>query len=154
MLYAKGLYNAAIDDYSTAIEINSDYMLAYLNRGVALAEKGDTERALADYDRAITLNPKNATAYFNRGIVRALLDEMDGAIEDYTQALTLRPDMLEARLNRGYARAARGMTKPQNIEMLTEALEDLRTYRDQGKPSDEEYQELSGLISDLERKIR
>ena len=42
--------------------------VAYNNRGIAYAAKGDLDRAIADFNEAIRLDPKDATAYTNRGL--------------------------------------------------------------------------------------
>src|SRR6516162_8875976 len=45
--------------------------LAYNNRGIAHADKGDLDRAITDYSAAIRLDPGLAIAYNNRGLVHA-----------------------------------------------------------------------------------
>ena len=42
--------------------------MAYCNRGVAYANKGDYDKAIADCNEAIRLDPKDAVAYCNRGL--------------------------------------------------------------------------------------
>ena len=50
-----------------AIELDSQYAIAYYNRGIAYYSLGQYELAIADYDEAIRLDPQYAEAYCNRG---------------------------------------------------------------------------------------
>lgn len=57
MVYChQGKYDLALADFSRAIELNSDYAMAYANRGVVYHEMGDYQSALPDFDKAIELN--------------------------------------------------------------------------------------------------
>ena len=58
-------YIEAIEDYSKAIEVNSQYTYAYNNRGVTKEILKDYMGAIADYNKAIELDPKCTTAYNN-----------------------------------------------------------------------------------------
>src|SRR5205807_10572100 len=48
---------SAIVDFSHAIELDSDFVNAYMNRGLALLLKGNDEEAKKDFARVITLKP-------------------------------------------------------------------------------------------------
>ena len=65
-----GRYAEAIAAFDDALALRPDLSNAYLNRGVAREELGNTAAALADYDRALQLNPDNADALFNRARLR------------------------------------------------------------------------------------
>ena len=62
--------DAAITDYTKAIELSADFALAYYNRGLARREKNDAEGEIADYTKAIELDPQYTAAYYNRGLAR------------------------------------------------------------------------------------
>ncbi len=62
----------------------------FLQRGNALAVRGDFDAAIADYDRALLLEPGQASVYKNRGLARAGKGNYKGAIADYKQAIRLR----------------------------------------------------------------
>ena len=59
----------AIEVYSHAIQLDTHYVDAYINCGVAYSIKGELDQAITDYNKAIELNPDYATAYNNRGVV-------------------------------------------------------------------------------------
>ena len=51
-------YDQAISAFDHAIDINSNWLLAYFGRGASFDDKGDAERAVADYRRCIELSAK------------------------------------------------------------------------------------------------
>src|SRR5262245_16002707 len=67
-LLNQGSYEAAITQYTHAIELNPYLTLAYTYRGLAYDKQGDYENALADFAYAIQLSPEDTVAYFNRGV--------------------------------------------------------------------------------------
>jgi tetratricopeptide (TPR) repeat protein len=101
-VYNAGNYEAAIADYTTAIELDPSYAYAYNNRGSAYYRLGDYEEALADYNRAIQLEP-SAVRYTSRGLAYYSLGEYDSAIADYTTAIGLDPNYAIAYHHRGLA---------------------------------------------------
>ena len=50
-------YRTAIEDYTEAINLKSDYALAYYNRGLAKQALGLQKAAQADFEKAMKLNP-------------------------------------------------------------------------------------------------
>ncbi len=77
--------------YTKAIEANSEFLDAYINRGLVNNELGNYEASLKDYDKAIELDRKCALAYNNRGYTKFLQKNYDGALEDYNKAILLNP---------------------------------------------------------------
>ncbi|MBZ0308389.1 MAG: tetratricopeptide repeat protein, partial [Anaerolineae bacterium] len=106
--HESGDVEGAIEDYTEAIRLKSDYADAYINRGVAHRDKGDVEGAIADYDTAIRLRPGDAEVYYNRGVAHRDKGDVEGAIADYDTAIRLKPDDADAYNNRGLARAGKG----------------------------------------------
>lgn len=124
-------YEAAIKDFSRAIELTPDWSLPYLMRSVARynarvtrnkaeADNADpvtqisaevaaaTSRAemsdiLADIDRVIELSPRMPFAYFNKADMLLEAGDLTSAIAAFTRAIELKPDFGEAYYNRGYA---------------------------------------------------
>jgi tetratricopeptide (TPR) repeat protein/transcriptional regulator with XRE-family HTH domain len=103
--------NAAIADYSRAIEIAPAYSKPFFNRGSVYYtrnQNGDTERAIADLSEALRLQPDQASVYFTRGLA-LMRQDGDGAWDaDLRQALALNPDdsASHVALCWGYALAA------------------------------------------------
>ena len=115
-------YEAAIDDLSTFLQIDSTSVPALWQRAVCqtrisqfqasegFAPAGDrrgtstdlkTMGALADLHHALTLCPQNAYLLYNRATVYALRHDYVQAIDDYTAALDVEPQLAEAYFNRG-----------------------------------------------------
>jgi lipoprotein NlpI len=96
-----GNFDAAIADYTQALEINPKNTDAYANRALARLEKGDTTGALADDTRALELNPKNPGIYADRAIARQIYGDFSDALADYDKVIELNPDdSASARLHR------------------------------------------------------
>ncbi len=74
---------------------------AYMNRGIAHAQRNEITTALADLTAAIDADAANNFAYYNRGNVYFDLGKAQQAIADYTKAIEIAPDMSPALLNRG-----------------------------------------------------
>jgi tetratricopeptide (TPR) repeat protein len=56
----KGQYDRAIENFSKAVEIDSNNASVYSNRGDAYYYKGQYDHAISDCSRAIEINPKYA----------------------------------------------------------------------------------------------
>ena len=100
--YYQEKYKEAILKYNEAIKINSDFSLAYNNRGLAYAElaaetydglklkSGELKyfkQAIDDFDKAIYINPNFALAYAYRGGVYCYLEDYEQALKDITKAI-------------------------------------------------------------------
>jgi len=83
--YSKGNYKAAIEQYSTAIKLDSEFVNAYVARGGALGALEEYPAAIEDYTAAINLDPELAGAYGGRGLARFRNGDEAG-IEDLWQA--------------------------------------------------------------------
>ena len=62
--------DAAIADFSKAIDLNPRMSKAFMDRGLAYASQHELRLASEDFSQAIQLNPKDAQAYMNRALVR------------------------------------------------------------------------------------
>ena len=101
-------YTAAIDAYSSAIQLNPTLAEAYNDRGFAHYLRGDAELAIADFTRAIELRPNYPKAYNSRGVVFMSNGyESSRAIADFDRAIALKPDFRYAYINRANARLVR-----------------------------------------------
>jgi len=82
-------------------EIYPDDPTAWMNRGLAFADRLDYVRADEYYTRALTFNPNYALVYNLRGLIRARRDSVQAALVDFTRAVTIDPRYAEAWYNRG-----------------------------------------------------
>jgi tetratricopeptide (TPR) repeat protein len=93
----------AIDDYTTAIELNPRLVLAYNNRGNLRQHFGDVDGALSDFSTVLEINPHSPIAYNNRAIIYTQTGQFLAAIADYNKAIELQPDFVSVYNNQGNA---------------------------------------------------
>jgi tetratricopeptide (TPR) repeat protein/serine/threonine protein kinase len=103
-----GRYEAAVLDYSRALELSPNKATAWNNRAAAYKDLGKPEKALADYTRAVDLDPKHAIAWHGRGLVHSRLGQPEKALADFSRAIELNPKDAVARYNRGDLLLERG----------------------------------------------
>ncbi len=75
--------------------------VAYVNRAVAFASKGDRNRAIADLDEAVRLSPRSTLARVNRGILLSGRGDIDAAMADFDETIRIDPQSAIAYRNRG-----------------------------------------------------
>jgi tetratricopeptide (TPR) repeat protein len=94
-------YDAAIADYTRALEINPKNAEAYANRALAKLEKGDIAGVLADDARALEIDPNSPDVHAGRALARQIHGDFSDALADYDKAIELNPDnSAGARLHR------------------------------------------------------
>ncbi|BAY80653.1 TPR repeat-containing protein [Calothrix parasitica NIES-267] len=106
--FEKQLYDAAIENYSQALEIYSNDAGTHYKRGHVFYCLKDYSQAIANFTQAINLNPNFAKAYVKSGLTRYKLADYYGAIEDYTQAIRINSYDAVAFQNRGDVRSMIG----------------------------------------------
>ena len=89
---ALGRPDAAIEDYSSAISVQSDFLSAYVARGYAYMVGGELEQAIEDFSLVLRANPEVFLARFNRGVAYEKLGKRDLAAADFRKAAELEPD--------------------------------------------------------------
>lgn len=97
--YLLQYYEYAINDYNTAIEIDSTYHLAYNNRALLKFDIGDFQGAFNDVNLAIEYNPKMYEAFNNRGWFKLESNDIHGALHDFEQAYKLNPEYSNSLMN-------------------------------------------------------
>ena len=95
-------YDAAIGDFSRAIDKDSNDVEAYNLRGRTYTWCDDNEKALADFAEAENIDPDNAETYFNRGYLHQQQSQYSDAINDYDTAISRKEDYGEAYYRRGF----------------------------------------------------
>jgi tetratricopeptide (TPR) repeat protein len=119
---SEGKNKEAIEDYTKAIEINSNYVAAYNCRGIAYYNQKKYTEAIVDYTKAIEIDADYKHAYFNRGLAYSGQKKYKEAIEDYTKAIDIDPNWGDAYNSRGLVYKEQGRLK-EAIEDYTKAIE-------------------------------
>ena len=96
---------AAISQYTRALELNPNDPEALANRSQLYFKIGNTEGALADITQAIENAPDNPQYAYVRANFRFAVGDIQGAIADYTLSIEKDPNLIKAYVNRGSARA-------------------------------------------------
>ena len=71
----EGNFDKAIAHYNKAIELRSEYAIAYNNRGMIYGRRGEYGRALQDFERALQVDPNYIQAQRNRQIALGRLPQ-------------------------------------------------------------------------------
>jgi tetratricopeptide (TPR) repeat protein len=98
-----GELERGVADFTTALELDTEFLLAFHGRGVAHRELGQYQQSIADLQEAIRLWPDYAEAYCELGLTRGAVGDYAGAIKDCSRAIELDPDYAEAFHSRGLA---------------------------------------------------
>jgi len=99
----RGKLDLAIEGFTKAIQLRSDYAEAYHGRGIAYAHKGEYNRAIADCNQAIQIQPDYIEAYNNCGVAYSDSGEYSHAISMFSKAIQINPNHAEVYYGRGYA---------------------------------------------------
>ncbi len=115
---SKGDLDAALADYSKAIQMNGSAVSALLGRGALYYDKGSYKLAIDDYTRAVELSPKSPIAYARRGEASEKLEKLDFALADYKKALELdgANESVKAGVTRIEASQAKTEKKPEPVK--------------------------------------
>jgi tetratricopeptide (TPR) repeat protein len=84
-------FKGAIDDFTKAIELDSNFVDAYSSRGYAKNNLKDYKGAIADFSKSILLDPGNVNNYLMRAKIRDVVLDYKEAINDYTKGIELYP---------------------------------------------------------------
>jgi tetratricopeptide (TPR) repeat protein len=111
----------AIQEFRKALLLAPESAEAYLNLGIALADKSELESALAAFSATVRLAPESAAAHYNRGRVLYELGRHKEAGPELETACRLTPEYpaaltLLARLERRQNRVSR------STELLRKAI--------------------------------
>ena len=83
--------NAAIRCFDKALNLNPNYVEAWVRKGVTLLDIGEDYDAQVCLNKAVKLSPKSFKARYNRGKCLLKLTYYDEAILDFQQAVSLKP---------------------------------------------------------------
>lgn len=87
-----GQLEAAIEDYTKALELSPESGDIYTTRANAFLEMAQLDAAINDANKALAFNPDYAAAYFVRGRIFEALGQKGFARDDFVRAYELAPD--------------------------------------------------------------
>ena len=87
-----GEYDAAIADFTLAIQTDPTYERAWYDRGLAYYDTGDYQDAITDESKALELDQQDGDAFFVRGKAYVESGEKEIARSDFLWALARNPD--------------------------------------------------------------
>lgn len=86
----KEKYSFAIQDFSKAITLKSNYSQAYTSRALAYHKQGELQKSLSDFNHVIeTYGNITSSVYYNRGVVLQEMKRYSEAIFDYEKSLKI-----------------------------------------------------------------
>lgn len=101
-LYGKlGAFSEEIVWAKKAIDVDSNYELAYLNYGNGLFGLGKVNEAKNAFKQALKINPKSADANYSLGVLSDSQDNFDSAVQFYIKATEFNPKFESAFFNLG-----------------------------------------------------
>jgi tetratricopeptide (TPR) repeat protein len=100
MSYDKGkeLFDLAIRDYDSTIQLAPNDVDSYINRGDFYCKHGDQDLAIKDYDKVLELDPNNVDAYIGRGNAYNNIRHL--AQRDLNKAIEINPNDFKAYMAR------------------------------------------------------
>jgi lipoprotein NlpI len=103
-------FDEAIADYNHALQVKSDYSLAYYYLGLTADLQGQYDTAIATMGKYIEMQPKDADGFAERGLDYFEKAQYPQAIADFNKALELQPNRAYAFVERGCAHYLAGQT--------------------------------------------
>ncbi|HEY4164553.1 MAG TPA: tetratricopeptide repeat protein [Dongiaceae bacterium] len=93
-------YEAAVGDFSQALEIDHQATDALYNRAATYVLMGRTDLAMADFTELLKLAPGDPDTLFYRAQIYARQGKIEAAIDDLSGVLKTKPDDFDTRLTR------------------------------------------------------
>jgi tetratricopeptide (TPR) repeat protein len=115
-LFHRGQPDAAISEFSKALEIYPDWFQTDDNLGVVFLQQGQPDKAAAYFEKAIASYPNLFDAESNLGVIRLRQGRVDEAIARFSRASEINPHYAVAHANLGYALLLKGQLKESMIE--------------------------------------
>jgi tetratricopeptide (TPR) repeat protein len=94
-------FDSAIREYTNAITVNPNYMLAYWGRGWCYEQKQEWDQALADYTAGLRISPTEVGLIVGIGVYYSRTGDPERAITQFNEAIRINPNYVWAYWNRG-----------------------------------------------------
>jgi tetratricopeptide (TPR) repeat protein len=108
LLNAQGRTEESMAEYKSAIDIDSDYLIAWLGFGNAALNGGHPRRALEAYEKILKRFPTQAGAWHGKGSAHMALEDHPDAQVAFEKAVELQPANTRAWLNLGMVHRFQG----------------------------------------------
>lgn len=108
-LFYMGFHEAAVEDFTRAIELNPNQARPFNGRGLSYSSLGEVENALADYNQGIEVDPSYIFTYRSRGQYYTSLGEYESALADFNRGIELDPEFAHIYNDRGNAHRSLGL---------------------------------------------
>lgn len=95
------LLDRAVEDYTTCLEKDPEFLQALNNKGVVLAKMGKFLEAAEEFGQLISLQPDDVLALRNRGLCHHDRGDFDSALADYNKALSYEATDTDTLFQRG-----------------------------------------------------
>jgi len=99
----KGDYEAAIEECTQALGMDSDLPEIYNLLGIAYRKSGRIDQAIKEYQKVLRVRPEIAEVHYNLGIAYMKKDLIEEAIGEYKKAIELNPNYAKAYANLGFS---------------------------------------------------
>ncbi len=103
VLAQQGNYDAAIDCWQKAINLNPLWAEAYEDRGIVQQKLEEYDQAIASYLKALEIKPDNYQTAYNLGLCFSEIGQLEQAIAYFQTARQLQPNFTQASGDLGYA---------------------------------------------------
>jgi tetratricopeptide (TPR) repeat protein len=90
--YRRGAHDAALKDFTTAIEVEPENAELYLKRGSAWIDNKEFARAVLDFDKATQLAPNDSRGFVGRANAWYDQGELNKSLIDWNDVVKLLPD--------------------------------------------------------------
>jgi tetratricopeptide (TPR) repeat protein len=135
--FMKGMYKAAIEEFSLAVQLDANFAVALNNLGVALAKEGRLGEAKIRIENAVHLDPGSAVIRNNLGVIYLLRGEVQQARLEFEKAKAIDSELPALCLNLGdvcYTRkeiqkAIELYKKVGNFDVLSDIAEERLLYK-------------------------
>ncbi len=100
-LYQHGLYEAAIQEYQTGLELNPGNINLLNSLGVCFGVSGELNLAMDTFKKALALSSAEIMVIYNIGLIHQIREADDKALVYFKKAHAVNPDLFEVELTLG-----------------------------------------------------